>query len=91
MYSREMGGVRSDGQLFGMDLQKEIPTVAQAPAEPEQPASAPASEKESAETGLLQSLKIDDLLLPAIALLLLAGDKKNDDLLILLVALLLLH
>ena len=90
MYSREMGGVRSDGQLFGMDLQKDVP-IPEAPAEPEQPAFAPDGEKESAETGLLQSLKIDDLLLPAIALLLLAGDKKNDDLLILLVALLLLR
>ena len=89
MYSREMGGVRSDGQLFGMDLQKEIP---EAPAElSSETASTKAEAKESMGAGLLQSLKIDDLLLPAIALLLFAGDKKNDDLLILLVALLLLR
>lgn len=97
MYSREMGGIKSDGQLYGMQHAAPIPE-----REPDPPPyqevfrEQPPCKEESKRKGLLDlsflhDLKIEDLLLIAIGFLLLTdSDGENNDLLILLVGLLLL-
>ncbi len=97
MYSREMGGIKSDGQLYGMQHAAPVPE-----REPEPPPheevfrSEPPCKEEHKRKGLvdlsfLHDIKIEDLLLIAIGFLLLTdGDGENNDLLIILVALLLL-
>lgn len=98
LYNREMGGIRSDGQLFGMDLGANPPGKEEPTGTREEPSSQPTALSGAGEGGLpasllgnlLGGLKWDDLLIPAIALLLLSGDPKQHDLLILLVGLLLL-
>ncbi len=98
MYSREMGGIKSDGQLYGMNRPTPVP-------EREEPAQEtfrgkfpepPPCKEERGRKGLLDlsflhDLKIEDLLLIAIGFLILTdSDGENNDLLIILVALLLL-
>ena len=93
-----MGGVKSDGQLYGMRPEElTAETVRRAPHEEmPPPPPPPCSNGEKEKKGLLNlsflhDLKTEDLLLLAIGFLLLtdSGD-DNNDLLILLVGLLLL-
>lgn len=104
-YSREMGGIRSDGQLYELQrrMQQEPsqqPPQVQAREEPVQETMAhpapPPPPKEPDRGGFLnlsflRDLKMDDLLLLAIGFLLLtdSGQERND-LLFLLIGLLLL-
>lgn len=104
-YSREMGGIRSDGQLYELQrrMQQEPPgdvprEQVQVHEEPAQEAMAqPAPPPKAPEGGglfhlsFLRDLKMDDLLLLAIGFLLLtdSGQERND-LLFLLIGLLLL-
>lgn len=92
MYSREMGGIRSDGQLYTMGHGRE--EYCEPPPSPPSPpceAPAPPAKKGILDLSFLQNLKLEDLLVFAIAFLLLTGDGDgNNDLLILLVGLLLL-
>ena len=93
MYSREMGGIRSDGQLYSMghggEEYCERPST---PVQPPPPCSPPAPPKKGLlDLSFLQELRLEDLLLLAIGFLLLTGDGDgNNDLLVLLVGLLLL-
>lgn len=95
MYSREMGGIKSDGQLYGMNRPAPQLEREEAPAQ-ETFRPQPSHKEERGRKGLLDlsflhDLKIEDLLLIAIGFLLLTdGDGENNDLLIILVALLLL-
>ena len=92
MYSREMGGIRSDGQLYSMGhFEEEYREVPSAPSQPPPPCAppAPTPKKGLLDLSFLQEIKLEDLLLLAIGFLLLTGD-GNNDLLILLVGLLLL-
>lgn len=102
-YSREMGGIRSDGQLY--ELQRRMQQEPPPPPPPQEPVrEEPAKEamtpppppKVPDRGGLLnlsflRDLKMDDLLLLAIAFLLFtdSGQERND-LLFLLIGLLLL-
>ena len=102
-YSREMGGIRSDGQLYELQrrMQQEPPQQPpqeQPHEEPAQETMAHASPPPKApdrggflNLSFLRDLKLDDLLLLAIAFLLLtdSGQERND-LLFLLIGLLLL-
>ena len=94
MYSREMGGIRSDGQLYSMGhFEEEYREMPSAPPQPPPPCAppAPAPRKGLLDLSFLQEIKLEDLLLLAIGFLLLMGDGDgNNDLLILLVGLLLL-
>ncbi len=103
MYSREMGGIKSDGQLYGMNRPAPSPERTAEPAHevfrepfrevfPEQPPCKEEPKRKGLlDLSFLHDLKIEDLLLIAIGFLLLTdGDGENNDLLILLVALLLL-
>ena len=97
MYSREMGGIKSDGQLYGMPS---TPPMRERESEPppheevfrrEPPCKEEPVRKGLLDLSFLQDLKLEDLLLIAIGFLLLTdGDGANNDLLIILVALLLL-
>ena len=94
MYSREMGGIRSDGQLYSMgyggEEYREMPSP---PSQPPPPCPPPdlAPKKSFLNLSFLQDLKLEDLLLLAIGFLLLTGEGDgNNDLLILLIGLLLL-
>lgn len=105
-YSREMGGIRSDGQLYELQrrIQQEPPQPP--PQEQQQEQESPAQETmahpappppKAPDRGnffnlsFLRDLKLDDLLLLAIAFLLFtdSGQERND-LLFLLIGLLLL-
>lgn len=97
MYSRDMGGIRSDGQLYGMRPEElTAETVRKPHDEPSPPPPPPPEPRAREKKGLLDlsflhDLKIEDLLLLAIGFLLLTDDcEENNDLLILLVGLLLL-
>ena len=99
MYSREMGGIKSDGQLYGMNRPAPSPERTEEPARevfrevfPEQPPCKEEPKRKGLlDLSFLHDLKIEDLLLISIGFLLLTdGDGENNDLLILLVALLLL-
>ncbi len=92
MYSREMGGIRSDGQLYTMGHPPETETFREEPPVRET-CSVPEAPKKKGllDLSFLQNLKLEDLLLLAIGFLLLTGNgEDNNDLLILLVGLLLL-
>ena len=91
-YSRDIGGIRSDGQLYEMQrrLQEESRPEAETPPPPS--VGAPEAQKaQSSPLSFLRDLKMDDLLLLAIGFLLLtdSGQERND-LLFLLIGLLLL-
>ncbi len=97
MYSRDMGGIRSDGQLYGMRPEElTAETVRRPPHDEPPPPPPPPEPREKEKKGLLDlsflhDLKIEDLLLLAIGFLLLTDNcEENNDLLILLVGLLLL-
>ena len=88
LYSRDLGGIKSDGQLYGMGPQS-VPLGTENRTEvPETHREAP--EKEVLSPQSAEKPIWDDLLLPAIALLLLSDEHRNDDLLLLLVGMLLL-
>lgn len=95
-YSRDIGGIRSDGQLYEMQrrLQEEARPEPETPPPPPPPPSVGAPEAQKAQSSplsFLRDLKMDDLLLLAIGFLLLtdSGQERND-LLFLLIGLLLL-
>ena len=102
-YSREMGGIRSDGQLYELQRRmqqeppKEPPQVHEEPVQETMECPAPPPSPKAQERGGLlnlsffRDLKMDDLLLLAIAFLMLtdSGQERND-LLFLLIGLLLL-
>ncbi|MBQ9793375.1 MAG: hypothetical protein IKK06_06175 [Clostridia bacterium] len=94
MYSREMGGIQSDGQLYGMNRPAPVPEREEPAAETfreQKPCKDEPKRKGLLDLSFLHDLKIEDLLLIAIGFLLLTdGDGENNDLLIILVALLLL-
>lgn len=92
MYSREMGGIRSDGQLYAMGHPPEAETYREQPPAGEVcPAPEPEKKKGLLDLSFLHDIKLEDLLLLAIGFLLLTGNgEENNDLLILLVGLLLL-
>ena len=94
MYSREMGGIKSDGQLYGMNHPISVPEREEPAAETfreQTPCRDEPKRKGLLDLSFLHDLKIEDLLLIAIGFLLLTdGDGENNDLLIILVALLLL-
>ena len=105
MYSREMGGIRSDGQLYEMQrrMQQEAQLQQELQEEPVReeptqeamahhaPPQAPPNRGGFLNLSFLHDLKLDDLLLLAIGFLLLtdSGQERND-LLFLLIGLLLL-
>lgn len=105
-YSREMGGIRSDGQLY--ELQRRLQQESADPPPPPQeepihesaqetmapyapPQKAPPDRGGLFNLSFLHDLKMDDLLLLAIGFLLLTDSgQERNDLLFLLIGLLLL-
>lgn len=106
-YSREMGGIRSDGQLYELQrrmqqdppqpppqeqLQQEQEPAQETMAHPAPPPPPKAPERGGLlDLSFLRDLKMDDLLLLAIAFLLFTDSRQErNDLLFLLIGLLLL-
>lgn len=88
MYSRDFGGIRSEGQLY--NLEREYNQTREPIREPPKPE--PICEKpKGLSLGFLRDLKIDDLLLIGIGLLLLLDSDSENDVLVFLIAFLLLY
>ncbi len=88
MYSRDFGGIRSEGQLY--NLEREFNESRSDRHEQSQSEALPVkSTPESRRLGLdfLRELKLDDLILIGIALLLLLDSDGENDLFAILIAL----
>lgn len=97
MYSRDFGGIKSDGQLYNMEREynenREREESHREPlreqTEPEEP-----PKKQTKQKGLrldfLHDLKLDDLILIGIGLLLLLDSEGENDIFVLIIAFLLL-
>ena len=95
MYSRDFGGIRSDGQLY--NLQQELNQRTEEPpacAQPEERHEEHFPEKREKSKGFgldfLRDLKIDDLILIGIGLLILLDGEEENDIFVLIIALLLM-
>ena len=78
MYTRDFGGIKSDGQLYNLEREYNQSRERER-IEPDAP-SVPISEKpKGLKLDFLRELKLDDLILIGIGLLLLLdGDNEND-------------
>lgn len=97
MYSRDFGGIKSDGQLY--NYEREYNESMHRESEPPHEYRAPESKRDSdtavQERGkgirldFLRDLRVDDLILIGIGLLLLLDSDGENDIFVLLIALLL--
>lgn len=89
MYSRDFGGIRSEGQLY--NLQQEYASSRNNDY-PEQKEETPREREKPKGFGLdfLRDLKIDDLILIGIGILLLLDSESENDIFVLLIAFILL-
>lgn len=94
MYSRDFGGIRSDGQLYNLEREYNEshrhdppPSFNEQRAEGECLQSSP---KKSFSLDFLRDLKIDDLILIGIGILLLLDSDSENDIFVFLIAFLLL-
>ncbi len=103
MYSRDFGGIKSEGQLYNMEREynenrenRENREKTEAHREPvfESPQNGEISVKQEKQKGLrldfLRDLKLDDLILIGIGLLLLLDSEGENDIFVLIIAFLLL-
>ncbi len=90
MYSRDFGGIQSDGQLYNMEREYNNRNYYE-PAEEHQPScQAPQGPThKSTPLGFLRDLKVDDLILIGIGLLLLLDSEEDNNIFVLLIAFLL--
>ena len=97
MYSRDFGGIKSDGQLYNYEREynenfRRDNDQRYEYAPPESQNECPVTQKEK-DKGLrldfLRDLRIDDLILIGIGLLLLLDSEGENDIFVLLIALLL--
>ena len=86
MYSRDFGGIRSEGQLY--NLQQEYAQREEIPRREEIPQEA--EEKKSFSLDFLRNLRLDDLILIGIGILLLLDSDGENDMMVFLIAFLLL-
>ncbi len=88
MYSRDFGGIKSEGQLY--NLEREYNEArAQEPQEAEAVCQIESEPKKSSPLSFLQNLQLDDLILIGIGLLLLLDSQEENDIFVLLIAFLL--
>ena len=96
MYSRNLGGIKSDGQLLEMQEELRRSYAEEHEPEPEPQAALPSPPPPKAEggkrlldLGFLKNIQIDDLILIGIGILLLLDSDGGNDMLVLLIALML--
>lgn len=96
MYSRDFGGIQSEGQLYNYEREynESRNRETQPPCQEEHPQSRELTEapKKNPPKGLsfLRDLKLDDLLLIGIGLILLLDSEEENDIFSLLIAVLLM-
>ncbi len=88
MYSRDFGGIQSEGQLY--NLQREYADNYRHPPSAEDDADCPPDKPKGFSLGFLRDLKLDDLILIGIGILLLLDSDAENDIFILLIAFILL-
>ncbi len=88
MYSRDFGGIRSEGQLYNLEREYNEARVREDAPPPEPVHSAPP--KKSFRLDFLRDLKLDDLILIGIGLLLLLDSDGDNDIFVLILAFLLM-
>lgn len=91
MYSRDFGGIQSEGQLYNMEREYNSRNYYEPKDEPQQqPCQHPPMPREkSSPLGFLRDLKVDDLILIGIGLLLLLDSEEDNNIFVLLIAFLL--
>ncbi len=96
MYSRDFGGIKSEGQLYNYEREYNESRDDRDCREQEhtehngQEAPKPCERSKGLKLGFLRDLKIDDLILLGIGLLLLLDSDGENDIFVLLIAFLLL-
>lgn len=89
MYSRDFGGIKSEGQLYNMEqeynsrIREELPPVHTEECPPQK------ENRKGFGLNFLRDLQIDDLILIAIGILLLLDSDEDNDIFLLIVAFLL--
>lgn len=97
MYSRDFGGIKSEGQLYNMEREyNENREKSESRREPEreqineESASPPQERSRGLRLDFLRDLKLDDLILIGIGLLLLLDSEGENDIFVLIIAFMLL-
>jgi len=90
MYSRDFGGIKSEGQLYNMqqEYRDEGEEMPQYRREEEYPPEK--EEKRGFSLDFLRNLRLDDLILIGIGILLLLDSDKENDMIVFLIAFLLM-
>lgn len=90
MYSRDFGGIKSDGQLYNMEREyNEARRQEEFIHEPETKAP-PAEKPKGLNLDFLRNLKLDDLILIGIGILLLLDSDGENDMFAIIIAIMLM-
>lgn len=89
MYSRDFGGIKSDGQLYNLEREYGDP-YRREEQEKEERISEERLPKKSFSLDFLRDLKLDDLILIGIGILLLLDSDGENDIFVFLIAFLLM-
>ncbi len=92
MYSRDFGGIKSEGQLYNMEREYNQNRNYEPFHQPEEDCKnqPEVPQKRLFKTDFLRNLKLDDLILIGIGLLLLLDSEEENDIFTLIIALMLL-
>ncbi len=97
MYSRDFGGIKSEGQLYNMEREynenRETNEIRREPEREqikEENAFSPQERQRGLRLDFLRDLKLDDLILIGIGLLLLLDSDGDNDIFVLIIAFMLL-
>jgi hypothetical protein len=89
MYSRDFGGIRSEGQLYNFEREYNEARSFEQKSEDHKEAC-PETVRRKGPLDFLRTLEIDDLILIGIGILLLLDSEEENDILVLIIALMLL-
>ena len=91
MYSRDFGGIKSDGQLYNYERGYNVPeSYGDYNREPAETNTKPPEKSKGLSLSFLRNLRLDDLILIGIGLLLLLDSEEENDIFVILIACLLL-
>ena len=89
MYSRDFGGIRSEGQLYNFEREYNEARSFEQKSE-DHKEDCPETVRRKGPLDFLRALEIDDLILIGIGILLLLDSEEENDILVLIIALMLL-
>ncbi len=91
MYSRDFGGIKSDGQLYNLEREyNQSRRYEDYHPREEEKEDCPPEPKTKGALDFLRHLEIDDLILIGIGILLLLDSEEDNDIFVLIIALMLL-